>query len=250
MGDVMSGASGVISLVTGGAGFIGSHLVEALVARGHRVRVLDDLSTGHRENLDAVADRIELIEGDVCDDDLVLRAAAGADYIFHQAAIPSVVRSLESPVRTHAVAVDGTLNVLEAARVVKPKRVVYAGSSSAYGDTPTLPKTETMAPVPLSPYAAAKLAAEYYCSVYTQVFDVPTVTLRYFNVFGPRQDPSSQYSGVISIFARLLLEGGRPRIEGDGQQSRDFTYVTDTVRANLLAAESEKAVGHSPGERR
>lgn len=232
-----------LALVTGGAGFIGSHLVEALLERGHRVRVLDDFSSGRRENLAATASDVELIEGDIRDAALVVEAMAEVDYVFHQAAVPSVVRSVEDPWRSHSVAVDGTLNVLEAARTTKPRRVVYASSSSAYGDTPTLPKVESMAPQPLSPYAAAKLAAEYYCSVYAGVFGVPTVALRYFNVFGPRQDPSSPYTGVVSIFIREVLQGRAPAIEGDGEQTRDFTYVADAVTANLLAAESEAAVG-------
>jgi len=231
------------ALVTGGAGFIGSHLVEALLERGHRVRVLDDFSSGRRENLAAMLSDIELIEGDIRDSSLVAEAMAGVQYVFHEAAVPSVVRSVEDPLRSHTVAVDGTLAVLEAARTSKPRRVVYASSSSAYGDTPTLPKVEPMPTQPLSPYAVAKLTAEYYCGVYTRVFGVPTVALRYFNVFGPRQDPSSPYTGVISIFIREALAGRAPTIDGDGGQTRDFTYVADAVAANLLAAESETAVG-------
>jgi len=248
----MTPATSPTSLVTGGAGFIGSHLVEALVAKGHRVRVLDDFSSGRRENLEQLLGDIELIEGDIRDAALVAEAMAGVGYVFHQAAVPSVVRSVEDPRRSHSVAVDGTLNVLEAARHCKngplrgrgkPQRLIYASSSSAYGDTPTLPKVEAMAPQPLSPYAAAKLSAEYYCGVYARVFGVPAVALRYFNVFGPRQDPASPYTGVISIFIRELLGGRAPTIEGDGEQSRDFTYVSDAVAANLLAADSDAAVG-------
>ncbi len=241
----MSAGQVPLSLVTGGAGFIGSHIVEALLARGHRVRVLDDFSSGHRENLEGLLGSIELVEGDVRDGQVVSRALAGCQYVFHQAAVPSVVRSVEDPLRSNAVAVDGTLNVLQAARAVKPLRVVYASSSSVYGDTPTLPKVESMTPQPLSPYAVAKLTAEYYCRVYSTVFDVPTVALRYFNVFGPRQDPASPYTGVISIFVRELLQGRSPTIDGDGGQTRDFTYVSDVVAANLLAAESEAAVGQA-----
>jgi len=229
------------ALVTGGAGFIGSHLVEALLERGHRVRVLDDFSSGRRENLRA--SDIELIEGDIRNPALVAEAMEGVEYVFHEAAVPSVVRSIEDPLRSHTVAVDGTLAVLEAARSTKPRRVVYASSSSAYGDTPTLPKVESMPARPLSPYAVAKLTAEYYSVVYARVFEVPAVALRYFNVFGPRQDPASPYTGVISIFIREVLAGRAPLIEGDGEQTRDFTYVTDAVAANLLAAESEAAVG-------
>ena len=239
----MSASSAVTSLVTGGAGFIGSHLVEALLERGDRVRVLDDFSSGRRQNLAAVQGDIELVEGDIREARLVARVMEGVDYVFHEAAVPSVVRSVEDPRRSHSVAVDGTLNVLEAARTAGPRRVVYASSSSAYGDTPTLPKVESMAPQPLSPYAAAKLAAEQYCQVYARVFGVSTVALRYFNVFGPRQDPSSPYTGVISIFIREVLQGRAPTIDGDGEQTRDFTYVSDAVAANLLACESEAAVG-------
>jgi nucleoside-diphosphate-sugar epimerase len=231
------------ALVTGGAGFIGSHLVEALVAEGYRVRVLDDFSSGRRDNLAPVAGCIELVEGDVRDARLVAESMAAVDYVFHEAAVPSVVRSLEDPRRSHTVTVDGTLNVLEAARLTKPRRVVYASSSSVYGDTPTLPKTETMTPQPLSPYAAAKLSAEHYVRVYARVFGVPAVALRYFNVFGPRQDPTSAYTGVISIFIRELLAGRSPAIDGDGEQTRDFTYVSDAVAANLQAARADGAVG-------
>jgi nucleoside-diphosphate-sugar epimerase len=230
-------------LVTGGAGFIGSHIAEALVKRGDRVRVLDNLITGRRENLSPIADRIEFIEGDIRDYAATLRAAEGVSVIFHQAAVPSVPRSVAEPALNHDINVNGTFNVLMAARDAGARRVVYAASSSAYGDTETLPKHEEMSPSPLSPYAAAKLFGEYYCQVFTQVYNLETVSLRYFNVFGPRQDPSSPYSGVISKFITSLLAGEAPMIYGDGEQSRDFTYVSNVVDANLRAAESGEAVG-------
>jgi nucleoside-diphosphate-sugar epimerase len=230
-------------LVTGGAGFIGSHIAEALVKRGDQVRVLDNLITGRRENLSPIADRIEFIEGDIRDYGATLRAAEGARVIFHQAAVPSVPRSVAEPALNHDINVNGTFNVLMAAREAGARRVVYAASSSAYGDTETLPKHEEMSPSPLSPYAAAKLFGEYYCRVFTQVYNLETVSLRYFNVFGPRQDPSSPYSGVISKFITSLLAGVAPMIYGDGEQSRDFTYVSNVVDANLRAAESGEAVG-------
>jgi nucleoside-diphosphate-sugar epimerase len=231
-------------LVTGGAGFIGSHIAESLVKRGDRVRVLDNLITGRRENLSPIADRIEFIEGDIRDYATTLRAAEGARVIFHQAAVPSVPRSVAEPALNHDINVNGTFNVLMAAREAGARRVVYAASSSAYGDTETLPKHEEMPPNPLSPYAAAKLFGEYYCQVFTRVYNLKTVSLRYFNVFGPRQDPSSPYSGVISKFITTLLNGETPVIYGDGEQSRDFTYVENVVDANLRAAESEEAIGH------
>jgi nucleoside-diphosphate-sugar epimerase len=230
-------------LVTGGAGFIGSHIAEALVKRGDRVRVLDSLITGRRENLSSIAGSIEFIEGDIRDYATTLRAAEGASVIFHQAAVPSVPRSVAEPVLNHDINVNGTFNVLMAAREAGSRRVVYAASSSAYGDTETLPKHEEMSPSPLSPYAAAKLFGEYYCRVFSQVYNLETVSLRYFNVFGPRQDPSSPYSGVISKFITTLLDGEAPVIYGDGEQSRDFTYVENVVEANLRAAESAEAIG-------
>ena len=230
-------------LVTGGAGFIGSHIAEALVNRGDRVRVLDNLITGRRENLSPFADGIEFIEGDIRDYAATLRAAEGASVIFHQAAVPSVPRSVAEPALNHDINVNGTFNVLMAAREVRARRVVYAASSSAYGETETLPKQEEMSPSPLSPYAAAKLFGEYYCRVFTRVYNLETVSIRYFNVFGPRQDPSSPYSGVISKFITTLLDGESPVIYGDGEQSRDFTYVSNVVDANLRAAESVEAVG-------
>jgi nucleoside-diphosphate-sugar epimerase len=230
-------------LVTGGAGFIGSHIVEALVNRGDRVRVLDNFITGRRENLSPVAGRVEFIEGDLRDYATTLRAAEDARVIFHQAAVPSVPRSVAEPALNHDVNVNGTFNVLMAAREAGVRRVVYAASSSAYGDTETLPKREDMPPSPLSPYAASKLFGEYYCQVFTRVYGLETVSLRYFNVFGPRQDPSSPYSGVISKFVTALLNGDQPVIYGDGEQSRDFTFVANVVDANLRAAESEEAIG-------
>ena len=230
-------------LVTGGAGFIGSHIVEALLNRGDRVRVLDNFITGRRENLSPVAGRVEFIEGDLRDYATTLRAAEDARVIFHQAAVPSVPRSVAEPALNHDVNVNGTFNVLMAAREAGVRRVVYAASSSAYGDTETLPKHEHMPPSPLSPYAASKLFGEYYCQVFTRVYGLETVSLRYFNVFGPRQDPSSPYSGVISKFVTALLNGDQPVIYGDGEQSRDFTYVANVVDANLRAAESKEAIG-------
>jgi len=230
-------------LVTGGAGFIGSHIAEALVKRGDRVRVLDNLITGRRENLSLIADEIEFIEGDIRDYTTTLRAAQGANVIFHQAAVPSVPRSVAEPALNHDINVNGTFNVLMAAREAGARRVVYAASSSAYGETETLPKREDMQPSPLSPYAAAKLFGEYYCQVFTRVYGLETVSLRYFNVFGPRQDPSSPYSGVISKFITALLKGQSPVIYGDGEQSRDFTYIANVVDANLRAAESNEAIG-------
>jgi UDP-glucose 4-epimerase len=230
-------------LVTGGAGFIGSHITEALVRRGERVRVLDNLLTGKRENLAHLLDSIEFVEGDIRDLAQTQQAVAGAHVVFHQAAIPSVPRSVAEPQLNHDCNVQGTFNVLLAAREAGVKRVVYAASSSAYGETESLPKQEDMLPSPLSPYAAAKLFGEYYCQVFSRVYGLETVSLRYFNVFGPRQDPSSPYSGVISKFVTVLLNGETPVIYGDGEQSRDFTYIDNVVDANLRAAEATQAVG-------
>ena len=231
-------------LVTGGAGFIGSHITEALVKRGDRVRVLDNLLTGHRANLAHLNGSVEFIEGDIRDLAQTRAAVAGTHVIFHQAAIPSVPRSVDDPQLNHDSNVQGTFNVLMAARETGVKRVVYAASSSAYGDTEALPKQEDMLPSPLSPYAAAKLFGEYYMQVFTRVYGLETVSLRYFNVFGPRQDPSSPYSGVISKFATALLTEQTPVIYGDGEQSRDFTYIENVVDANLRAAEAPQASGH------
>ena len=230
-------------VVTGGAGFIGSHIASALSASGARVRVLDDLSTGHRENLDEIGGDIDFIEGSVADESVLKKALDGAELVFHEAAIPSVPRSVAEPTQTHIASVDGTFSLLLAARDQKVRRVVYAASSSAYGDQPTLPKSEQMAPDPLSPYAVAKLVGEYYCQVFTRVYGLETVSLRYFNVFGPRQDPGSQYSGVVSRFISALLGNERPVIYGDGEQSRDFTYIENVVAANLSAASATGAVG-------
>ena len=232
-----------IAVVTGGAGFIGSHIAAALSAAGARVRVLDDLSTGHRENLDEIGGDIEFVHGSVADEQVLAKALENVELIFHEAAIPSVPRSVEAPRNTHVASVDGTFSLLLAARDAGVRRVVYAASSSAYGDQPTLPKSEQMAPDPLSPYAVAKLVGEYYCRVFTRVYGLETVSLRYFNVFGPRQDPGSQYSGVVSRFISALLGGERPVIFGDGEQSRDFTYIDNVVAANLSAASAAKAPG-------
>jgi len=230
-------------LVTGGAGFIGSHIAEALLIRGERVRVLDNLITGKRENIVHLRDRLEFIEGDIRNYEQTRRAVEGVHVVFHEAAVPSVPRSVDEPLLNHDCNVNGTFNVLLAARDAGVKRVVYAASSSAYGETEVLPKQEAMLPTPLSPYAAAKLFGEYYCQVFTRVYGLETACLRYFNVFGPRQDPSSPYSGVISKFVTALLCGETPVIYGDGEQSRDFTYIDNVVDANLRAAEAPGAVG-------
>lgn len=232
-------------LVTGGAGFVGSHIVEALVRRGDQVRVLDNLSTGNRQNLTTVADRIELIEGDVNDPEKVARAVNGVDCIFHEAALASVPRSVESPLESHAACATGTVNVLDQARRAGVRRVVYAASSSAYGNQPHAAKRESDLPSPLSPYAAAKLASELYCQAFYHTYGLETVCLRYFNVFGPRQDPHGPYAAVIPLFITKLLAGERPLIYGDGKQSRDFAYVENVVQANLLAAEAPGAIGRT-----
>jgi UDP-N-acetylglucosamine/UDP-N-acetyl-alpha-D-glucosaminouronate 4-epimerase len=232
-----------IALVTGGAGFIGSHIASALTANGARVRILDDLSTGHRENIDEIDGDFDFVQGSVADEGVLRKALQGVELIFHEAAIPSVPRSVEDPRNSHIASVDGTFSLLLEARNQKVKRVVYAASSSAYGDQPTLPKTEDMLPDPLSPYAVAKLVGEYYCQVFTRVYGLETVSLRYFNVFGPRQDPGSQYSGVVSRFISALLRDERPVIYGDGEQSRDFTYIDNVVAANLKAATAAIGVG-------
>ncbi len=237
------GSGFVKILVTGGAGFIGSHIVTGLVERGDAVRVLDNLDTGSRENLAHLGGKVEFIEGDVTDPQRVAKAVEGVEIIFHQAALASVPRSVAAPLDTNAVCVTGTLNVLQAARQAGVRRVVYAGSSSAYGNDPTPSKSERIVPAPVSPYAAAKLAAEGYCQAFTETYGLETVTIRYFNVFGPRQDPDSEYSAVIPIFVSLMLKGNRPTIYGDGLQSRDFTYVSDIVRGNLLAAAAQGVSG-------
>lgn len=232
-----------IALVTGGAGFIGSHIASALAAAGARVRVIDDLSTGYRENLEEIKGDLDFVQGSLADEAALAKAIEGVELVFHEAAIPSVPRSVENPRQTHIASVESTFSLLLAARTNGVRRVVYAASSSAYGDQPTLPKVETMLPEPLSPYAVAKLVGEHYCQVFTRVYGLETVSLRYFNVFGPRQDPSSHYSGVVSRFISDLLGGHRPVIYGDGEQSRDFTYIANVVDANLKAAESTKGIG-------
>jgi UDP-glucose 4-epimerase len=232
-----------LHLVTGGAGFIGSHLVHELVRRGERVRVLDDFSTGRQENLRDIVDRIEMVEGSLTDPGAVKRAVEGVTFILHQGARPSVPQSIQDPLGTHQANASGTLNLLVAARRAAVSRVVYASSSSVYGDTPTLPKEERMQPEPRSPYAASKLAGELYCHVFHNTYGLETVSLRYFNVFGPRQDPSSEYSAVIPKFITAMLAGRPPTIFGDGKQSRDFTYVRDVVEANLQALRAPRAPG-------
>lgn len=231
------------TLVTGGAGFIGSHIATRLIEDGHQVRILDNLSTGSRMNLAHLAGRIEFVEGDVADAAIVEQAVDGIEVVFHQAALASVPRSVEKPLDTHEACVTGTLNVLNAARLGGVRRVVYAASSSAYGDQPEMPKVETQVPSVLSPYAAAKLAGELYMQSFANSYDLETVCLRYFNVFGPRQDPDSPYSAVIPLFAKALLTGERPTIFGDGEQSRDFTHVDNVVNANLLAATAKGVSG-------
>jgi len=230
-------------LVTGGAGFIGSHITEALVRRGDRVRVLDNLSTGHLSNLAAIRERIEFVEGDLVDAELVARLVDGADCVFHQAALASVPRSVERPLDTNAACVTGTVTLLDAARRAGVRRVVYAASSSAYGDQPFSSKRENDLPAPISPYGAAKLAAEFYCQAFAATYGIEAVALRYFNVFGPRQDPASPYSAVIPLFITAMLSGRPPVVFGDGGQSRDFTFVANVVEANLLAADAPGVSG-------
>jgi nucleoside-diphosphate-sugar epimerase len=232
-----------IALVTGGAGFIGSHITQALVSNGARVRVIDDFSTGYRENLEEITGDFDFHEASLTDEAALHRAIADVELVFHEAAIPSVPRSVKNPAETHEACVDATFSLLNAARQKGVRRLVYAASSSVYGDQPTLPKVEEMRPDPLSPYAVAKLVGEYYCQVFTRAYNLETVALRYFNVFGPRQDPSSEYSGVISRFSGALLSEARPVIYGDGEQTRDFTYIADVVRGNLLAATTTKGIG-------
>ncbi len=232
-------------LVTGGAGFIGSHIATALVERGDNVAVLDNLSTGRQENLEHLGDRVTFYEGCLLDRDIVEQALDGVEVIYHQAALASVPRSVKEPLETNAACVTGTLNLLDAARQAGVRRFVYAGSSSAYGDQPNMSKRETDLPSPLSPYAAAKLAGELYCQSFTATYGFETVVIRYFNVFGPRQDPNSEYSAVIPIFVTKMVKGERPTIYGDGKQSRDFTYIDNVVQGNLAAADATEAVGHS-----
>jgi nucleoside-diphosphate-sugar epimerase len=231
-------------LVTGGAGFIGSNIIAELIERGERVRVLDNFSTGRRKNIAPFVKHIELIEGDLRDLSTVNQAVEGVDYVLHQGALPSVQRSIDAPLATHAANATGTLNILIAARDLAVRRMVYASSSSIYGDSLTLPKREDMFPAPKSPYAVSKMAGEQYCRAFADVFGLETVCLRYFNVFGPRQDPTSQYSAVIPLFITAMLHGQSPTIYGDGEQSRDFTYVANVVQANLLAVTApDRAVG-------
>ena len=230
-------------LVTGGAGFIGSNLIKALLDRGDEVSVLDNFSTGKRENLGSFQNRIKVIEGDLRSYHIVLEAARGVEVIFHQGALPSVPRSINDPITTNQVSVEGTLNILDAAKDTGVRRVVYASSSSIYGQNARLPKREDMTPAPISPYAVAKLAGENYCQVFTRTYGLETVCLRYFNVFGPKQDPRSEYSAVIPLFVTAFLDGGRITVYGDGEQSRDFTHVDNVVQANLLAAEAADAAG-------
>jgi nucleoside-diphosphate-sugar epimerase len=230
-------------LVTGGAGFIGSNLADELIRQGAKVRIIDNFSTGNRENLEEISGDFEFIEGDLNDDAPLQRAVEGVDVVFHQAALPSVPRSVDNPRDTHQACANATFNLLVHAKESGVRRVVYAASSSAYGDQPTLPKVETMNPEPLSPYAAAKLMGEYYCRVFSHVYGLETLSLRYFNVFGPRQDPSSAYSGVISRFIDAVMKKETPVIYGDGEQSRDFTYIANVVNANLQAAQTSSGIG-------
>lgn len=225
-------------LVTGGAGFIGGHIIDALLAQNAEVRVIDNLSTGKRESIDRVRNRVDFIEADICDPEAIARAVHGVELVFHEAAIPSVSRSVADPVASNQANVGGTVSVLNAARLAGVRKLVYAASSSAYGDTPTLPKVETMTPRPMSPYAISKLAGEQYVSVFGKLYGFETVSLRYFNVFGPRQDPKSEYAAVIPRFVTTILNGGRPIIFGDGEQTRDFCFIDNTVSANLLAAKA------------
>ena len=225
-----------LCLVTGGAGFIGSSLARALIARGDRVRVIDNFSSGKRENLADIADQIELVEGDILDDRALARAINGVELVLHEAAIPSVPKSMAEPIENHAANATGTLRVLEAARRAGIRRLVYAASSAAYGDDPQLPKIETMPPAPISPYGGSKLAGEQYAQIYARAYGVETVCLRYFNVFGPRQDPASEYAAVIPKFITSALAGKQPRIFGDGSQSRDFCYIDNVIEANFKAA--------------
>ena len=232
-----------IHLVTGGAGFIGSHLTHRLVEQGDKVRVLDNLMTGSASSLSAVRDRVEFVEGDIQNSAVVARAVEGVECVFHLAALPSIQRSIQFPLESESVNAMGTLRILEAARETGVRRVIYASSSSVYGDTPTLPKREDQTPKPISPYAVSKLIGERYCEVYHALHGLETVSLRYFNVFGPRQDSDSPYAAVIPLFIQSLFHGQRPRVFGDGEQTRDFTFVSNAVDANLCAASAEGAPG-------
>jgi UDP-N-acetylglucosamine/UDP-N-acetyl-alpha-D-glucosaminouronate 4-epimerase len=231
-------------LVTGGSGFIGSHIVDELLARGDQVRVIDNLETGREENLAHVRDKIAWFKDDVRDLEKIRPHFQGVDYVIHEAALPSVPRSVADPVTTNAININGTLNVLVAARDAKVKRLVFAASSAAYGDNPTLPRVESHTPRPLSPYALHKLAGEYYCRIFYQLYGFEAVALRYFNIYGPRQNPDSPYTGVLSLFITAYLKGQTPTIFGDGEQSRDFTYVGNAVAATLLACHAKEAPGN------
>jgi nucleoside-diphosphate-sugar epimerase len=230
-------------LVTGGAGFIGSNLAARLVENRDHVRILDNFSSGRRENIENLLGSVEVLEGDVRDYGMVARAVQGIDYVFHQAALPSVPRSVKNPIESNAVNIDGTLNVLEASRRSRVKKLIYASSSSVYGESEELPKREEMVTRPMSPYAVTKVTCEHYCRVYWELYRFPTVSLRYFNIFGPNQDPASEYAAVIPKFIAALLKGKPPTVYGDGEQSRDFTYIDNCVDANLLAAENDEVVG-------
>jgi nucleoside-diphosphate-sugar epimerase len=230
-------------LVTGGAGFIGSNIAEELVKRGYSVKIIDNFLTGKRENISSFLDKIELVEGDIRDYDACRRALEGVDFVLHQAALPSVPRSIEDPLLTTDINIKGTLNILLASREAKVKGFVFASSSSVYGDDPNLPKKEGTVGNPLSPYAISKLTGEKYCRVFSQIFGLSTVCLRYFNIFGPRQDPSSQYAAVIPNFITRMLKGESPTIFGDGEQTRDFTYVSNVVEANILASKAQGVSG-------
>ncbi len=232
-------------LITGGAGFIGSHIAETLVNKGERVKIIDNLSTGRMENIKSFIDKVEFVEGDIRDFDLLKKITKGVDIIFHEAALPSVPRSIDNPMASNANNIDGTLNVLYAAKLNNVHRIVYAASSSVYGNSEVLPKVESMKPNPLSPYAVTKYTGELYCKVFYNVYGLETISLRYFNVFGPRQDPNSQYSAVIPKFIKAYLTGNSPVIYGDGEQSRDFTYIDNVVQANLLAAGAKEMHGET-----
>lgn len=232
-------------LVTGGAGFIGSNLAVELIRQGAKVTIIDNLITGFQENLNEIKGDFDFIEGDINDDSKIRKVLEGTEIVFHQAALPSVPRSVDNPLETHQACVNGTFNLLLKSKEAGVRRVIYAASSSAYGNQPTLPKHESMIPEPLSPYAAAKLMGEYYCQVFNKVYGLETLCLRYFNVFGPRQNPSSQYSGVISRFTDALMSEKTPLIYGDGETSRDFTYVANIVNANIRAAQTTKGIGET-----
>ena len=239
----MEDFSNKIAVVTGGAGFIGSHIVDALLARGATVRVIDNLSTGNKENIAHVLDKIQFVQDSILNETALAEVMKGAHFVFHQAAVPSVPKSVKDPETSHDANATGSLKVLIAARDAKVQRVVYAASSSFYGDTPTLPKDESMSANPQSPYALQKYVGEKYAALFTELYGLETVSLRYFNIYGPRQDPDSEYSAVIPRFVRILKQGSAPTIYGDGETSRDFTYVTDAVEANMLAATAPGIAG-------